>query len=70
MNAKFWIVWSPGGQTPPRVRHASPHEARSEAERLAALNPGHHFFVCEAVGVARKVEVLWTPIVRDEEVPF
>jgi hypothetical protein len=45
MPDPFYLVWSPTGPTPPRVRHASRAEAKAEAERLARINRGTEFFV-------------------------
>lgn len=48
----FYIVWSPGGPTPPKVRHFALHEAQREAERLARAHPGQRFFVMAAASVS------------------
>lgn len=44
---RYWVVWRIGGD-PPRCLHKSPEKARAEAERLAALLPGHEFRVFAA----------------------
>lgn len=66
---KFWLVWSPQGVAPPRHRHATLAAATNEAKRLAAMRPGCEFFVVEAVGCARKVDVEWADI-TEAEIPF
>lgn len=57
---KFFLVWSPQGARPPTCRHPTMESAHAEAVRLAGASPGAEFFVLEAMGVARKVEVQWT----------
>ncbi len=52
----FYIVWNPHGQNPSR-RHSGIHEAKREAERLAALHPGEKFYVLTAISVSTKVSV-------------
>jgi hypothetical protein len=46
----YWVVWSPRSRRPPYFRHTSLDSAAAEAERLAALNPGRHFYVLQCVG--------------------
>ena len=65
---KFWLVWSPQGDRPPSYRHASYDDAKNEARRLAALHPGKEFFVLEAVGGAKRVDVEWVDITEQD--PF
>jgi len=67
---RFWIVWSPTGSRPPSHRHATEAAARNEADRLARAIPGAEFFVLEAKGCARKVEVQWSEAVEPAEMPF
>ena len=50
---KFWIVWTPGKSNPGVVHRTQP-EAIDEALRLASECPGE-FYVCEIVGVARRL---------------
>lgn len=45
---KFWMVWSPGGVNPPKVRHASLAEAKHAAEAMARNNCGQEFYTMEA----------------------
>lgn len=45
---RFWLLWSPEGDTPPSYRHPTEEAARTEAIRLANLFPSQQFFVCEA----------------------
>lgn len=44
----FYLVWRLGGDVPTK-RHASYHQAQSEACRLARENPGVEFVVLKAV---------------------
>jgi hypothetical protein len=49
MNDKsFYVVWNPGDRCP-LVRHTDLDAARTEAKRLATLNPGVEFFILRAV---------------------
>jgi len=68
----FWIIWTPTGSTPPKVRHSIRGEAVSEAERLARLTPGAEFYVLEAYGCCKKSDVQWTLAdgQEEEEIPF
>lgn len=45
---EFWLVWSPTGTKSPSHRHSSEGLACIEAERLARLAPGQHFYVLHA----------------------
>lgn len=45
---KFWLVWSPTGQTPPKKLHDTQDQARAEAQRLAIAKPGQEFYVLKA----------------------
>lgn len=44
---KFWLVWNAAAGVP-RVKHTTEEAAYAEAQRLAANNPGKHFYVLEA----------------------
>lgn len=65
MERPFWLVWSPTGMSPPSHRHTSYESAKTEAQRLANTTRGE-FFVLEAVGVARRVDVHWFDIAHEE----
>lgn len=68
MEQAFWMVWCES-TCHTRVRHASPEEARREAERLAQAIPGQRFFVLQATGIAQTVKpVTWTDL--ESELPF
>lgn len=45
----FWLVWSPDGARPPRIKHESEAAARKEADRLAVSSPGSKFYVLSPV---------------------
>lgn len=51
---KFYLVWSPQGNTPPSRRHLTYENANDEAERLANCNPGVFFYVAEVKAYHRK----------------
>lgn len=73
-DSQFWLVWCPTGPYGghPTVRHDCEERARREARRLAIRNPGHRFFVLEAVAAIEKPpELIETTLVpSDNEVPF
>lgn len=62
----FWMVFTPSGCAP-KFQHSTEKEAECEARRLAAMNPGQTFYVLQAIGKARKVDVEFT---RFDNVPF
>lgn len=70
---RFWMVYGMG-QRQPTIRHKSLVSARAEAERLARACPGIDFFVLEAVGAARKVDVEYVDFsnarAMDDDIPF
>lgn len=47
-----YIVWSPDGKHPPKVRHPNKKAAKLEATRLANLYHGGKFYVCAIDGFA------------------
>lgn len=49
---RFWILWSPQSQQPPKVRYFSESKAREVAQWAARQNPGRDFYVCRAGDVA------------------
>lgn len=72
----FWIVWCIGGGSP-TVQHENFAIAKTEAKRLARINPGHQFVVCAAaVGyIKRDIDEVgylspetWRSL--DEYIPF
>lgn len=66
MNEIFWLVWNPQGNAP-KHRHNSKDEAIKEAFRLARLNPDNEFFVLQALGTAKKVDVIYEEL---DQIPF
>lgn len=60
MNTEqFYMVWNPNRGTP-RVKHATHAEAKAEAERLAAKQPGDTFYILRsrnAVTVEKKPDL-------------
>lgn len=55
-NLEFWLVWNPEGMQPPRYQHHSAKSAADEAERLAAHQPGHSFYVLHATEMRRTAD--------------
>lgn len=56
---QFYMVWNPN-RAPPRVKHATHAEAKAEAERLAAKQPGDTFYILRsrnAVTVEKKPDL-------------
>lgn len=51
MRAPF-IVWSPDGDTPPKVQHPSHKSAHHAAHRMAKEHPGQTFYVMGVGGKA------------------
>lgn len=45
---RFYLVWSPTGNTPPKHRHYTFEDAQREAERLTSLHSPSEFYVLEA----------------------
>ena len=77
---RFYMVWSPQGRAP-TYRHRTYHDAKTEARRLARLNPGGQFIVLGALSAhATKDPVEDTtfagslsvpsPTADDDEIPF
>lgn len=52
---KFWVVWNPVNRNP-LVKHQYLKDAKAEALRLAANNPGQEFYVLRTVGKARTIQ--------------
>jgi hypothetical protein len=48
-DSKFFLVWSPGGHTPPKVRYTTRSEADTAAAAMAARYIGQEFFVLETL---------------------
>lgn len=53
----FWILWSPQGKTPPRVKFPTEKQALRIAEKMAAEHPGSEFFVLLTVARSVRREV-------------
>lgn len=67
----FWLVWSPNGEQPPRIRHPDEASAEQEAGRLADLNPGREFYVLQPTIQIVSQRRLVTRFVKDpDEIPF
>ena len=63
----MYFVWGEDGNRP-KFRHETLGAAKIEAQRLAALNPGHKFFVVSSVGYAIKPDSEWHD--NCDEIPF
>lgn len=57
-----YFVFNPGNNSAPKIKHNSEYEARMEAERLAAANPGQQFYVLKAVTVSETPKVVTKPV--------
>lgn len=55
-EAKFFIVWNPLSDKPPRMRHATRAQAEESATTLARKF-GEPFYVCEASALFERAEV-------------
>ncbi len=60
ITGAFYMVYSPSGSTPPKVKYAEPDAAIAEAERLAKANPGQQFYVMQALSVSQSQAVVQT----------
>lgn len=71
---EFWIVWSPQGTSPPRVRFEGENgraNAVKAAEDLARRVPGHEFYVMRAEALSIKRDVLTVSLDSiEQEIPF
>ena len=65
----FYLVWNPLGRAPIH-QHEKYHQAKTEAERLATLNPGQQFFVLQAVSLTKKVDVETIALIEPDHIPF
>lgn len=57
MTDKIYCVFNPAGAGVPRFEHRTYDSAKTEAKRLAKMNPEQKFYVMESVGMAVKNEV-------------
>lgn len=64
---QFWCVWCEGGGSP-TVKQSTFHKAKSEAQRLARLNPGKRFVVLGAAAAYIKDDV--REVRFDDGAPF
>lgn len=56
----FWILWSPEGDTPPRVRFGTEEGAKASAAKMAADHYPSTFYVMKAVAGVKAVQrVRW-----------
>jgi hypothetical protein len=60
ITGAFYMVYSPSGSTPPKVKYPQPDAAIAEAERLAKANPGQQFYVMQALSVSQSQAVVQT----------
>ena len=68
-HSMFWIVWSPGGERPPKFRHDDKALAIQEAERLATAHPGQRFYVMGAEAL-RVFDAMQRIDAFKHEIPF
>lgn len=69
VQSKFWMVL---GRAMPVFKHNTEQSARTEAERLAKINPGESFTVLESVGTCSMSSMVWQMFNEKPEVskPF
>lgn len=67
-HEKFYFVWNPNGSTP-KYRHFSEVAARTEAARLAGMNPGQEFIVLESLCSCEAKPAEFTDHI-EPEIPF
>lgn len=65
----FWMVWNPAARNP-NYKHVSRQGAQVEAKRLAALHPGHEFYVLKVEGGYCMPSPEPETITIDDGVPF
>lgn len=46
----LYVVWSPDGETPPKIAHATHQAAHYAAHQMAQIHPGKTFFVMARSG--------------------
>ena len=69
-TTKFFFVWNPSGHAP-SFRHPDMQSARTEADRMARLNPNQQFWVLEAKGFCRIANPdSWTKATAPDGMPF
>lgn len=56
---RYWMVH---GAKVPNMQHATEHDARAEAERLARVYRGQTFVVLEAIASVTASDVRWEPL--------
>lgn len=61
---RFYIVFSPDGETPPKVVHKTHPAAIYAAVQMKKLHPGHSFFVMGSMSAP--VEVREKQVVEEE----
>lgn len=72
-SEEFWIVWSPTGMPPPRVRHRSEYEAQQAAEAMAKRHRGQLFFVLRALEcylLPQDEQPVRARLLEDHGIPF
>ena len=66
----FYMLWSPSGSKPPRIRHETQESEQKEAERLAIEHPGHEFFVMAAMTRSVMPALITERLQHGDEIPF
>lgn len=56
MAKTFWMIHGTGTREP-TMRHESLHGAKAELKRLARNHPDTEFYLLQAIGVAKKIDV-------------
>lgn len=60
METKFWLIWNPASNLPPKVQFVSEADADRAAAEMAERHGGV-FYVCEA---RSRAERAYTPVRR------
>jgi hypothetical protein len=66
---QFWLVWNEAAERPVH-KHMSSEGARNEAERLARMHRGETFHVLALVASCKTVDVQWTEVDPNWDVPL
>ena len=54
---RFWILWNPNGNEPPRVRFTNLVAAERARDNMARQHPGNEFIVMQSVSSARAIDI-------------
>jgi hypothetical protein len=71
LDQRFWMVWNMA-RSAPTVAHPTLESAEREAKRLARLNSGQRFYVCQGLRYFEKNDVATVElnVSEDDGIPF